>query len=84
YFVNGVRRGFAEHRTVHDNQAFVPLVRGLPYGSQYPAELRQILVESGILNADFTPNEATATRLGWTLVEPEASPLSRVLAPEVR
>jgi len=81
YTVNGVRRGFAQHETMHANQAFVPLVRGVPYGSQYPAELRAILVESGILNADFTPNEATAAALGWTLVEPEASPYSRVLAP---
>ncbi len=71
YFVNGVRRGFADVETIRDNRSFVPLERGLPYGTQYPDELRAILVESGILNADFTPNEATARRLGWQLVDPE-------------
>ncbi|MCE9593161.1 MAG: FG-GAP-like repeat-containing protein [Planctomycetes bacterium] len=67
YLVQGVRRGFSKLETIRDNQAFVPEVRGVPYGTQYPIELRRILVENGILNADFTPNEATALRLGWTL-----------------
>ncbi len=79
YTVNGVRRGFSSLATIRDNQAFVPMIRGLPYGSQYPPEMRQILVDNGILNADFTPNEATAAKLGWTLVDPEDSPLRRVL-----
>ncbi len=79
YFVNGVRRGFAGLQPFQPNQAFVPLVRGVAYGSQYPPALRQILVDNGILNSDFTPNEETAAALGWTLVEPEASPLQRVL-----
>ena len=34
-----------------------------------------ILVANGILNPDYTPNEATAQRLGWKLVdEDEALP----------
>lgn len=67
YFVNGVRRGFEQHQVVQRNRSFVPRFRGEPFGMQYPTEIRQILVESGILNADFTPNEQTAQRLGWKL-----------------
>jgi hypothetical protein len=67
YFVNGLRRGFRDMELVADNQAFVPELRGVPYGTQYPPAYRQILVESGILNPDFTPNETTAASLGWTL-----------------
>ncbi len=81
YFVNGVRRGFAGIDCVRDNRAFVPEVRGEPFGTQYPEELRAILVENGTLNPDFTPNEATAARLGWNLVEP---PESRSLQRGVR
>ena len=31
--------------------------------------LRDILVANGILNSDYTPNEATAARLGWKLAD---------------
>lgn len=71
YFVNGVRRGFADHQAYVENRFFKPEVRGIAYGSQYPPALRRILVENGILNADFTPNEQTAARLGWKLKKPE-------------
>ena len=67
YFVNGVRRGFAEYEPYLPNSAFRPEVKGVPFGTQYPQALRNILVKSGVLNADYTPNEATATRLGWKL-----------------
>jgi len=67
--VQGVRRGFQGLETIIENHAYVPEERGVPYGTQYPDELRKILVENGILNADFTPNEATAARLGWTLAD---------------
>lgn len=70
YMVNGVRRGFTDVPTVRDNMAFVPTVRGVPFGTQYPAELRQLLVENGTLNPDFTPNESMAASRGWLLVEP--------------
>lgn len=73
YFVNGVRRGYTEHRAIIDNHAYVPRVRGVAFGSQYPEAIRRILVANGILNADFTPNEATARRLGWELREPAAA-----------
>jgi hypothetical protein len=72
YLVNGVRRGFAEHRTYDENVAFRPVVRGVPFGTQYPLALRQALVENGILRPDYTPNEATAERLGWRLLDPGA------------
>ncbi len=71
YFVNGVRRGFAEFETIRENSAFVPEVRGVPYGNQYPEAFRRLLVENGILNADFTPNGGTAAANGWTLRDPE-------------
>ncbi len=69
YMVNGVRRGFKDTKTIRENTSFVPTVRDLPYGNQYPAALRQILVENGTLNPDFTPNPAKAAELGWTLKE---------------
>jgi len=70
YFINGVRRGFADMELVRENHAYVPEVRGVPYGTQFRPAHRQILVENGILNPDFTPNERTAALLGWTLREP--------------
>lgn len=70
YFVNGVRRGYAGFETVRGNAAYVPAVRGVPYGTQYPPAVRELLVQNGTLNPDFTPNEATALREGWTLAEP--------------
>jgi hypothetical protein len=73
YFVNGVRRGFTELECVRENHAYVPEERGVPYGAQYPDELRRILVENGTLNPDFTPSEATAARLGWELRDPAPS-----------
>jgi len=39
--------------------------------------LRQLLVENGTLNSDFTPNEATAQRLGWKLIDPEDVPIGQ-------
>ncbi len=85
YLVNGVRRGFAGHEPIQANRSFVPQERGVPYGTQYPAALRRILVENGTLNPDFTPSEATAARLGWTLADPseegETVPLGSAPAP---
>jgi hypothetical protein len=76
YFVNGVRRGFADHQVEHENGAFRPQYRDEPFGAELPLAVRQILVDNGILNADFTPNENTAARLGWTLVDrPKSGPV---------
>jgi len=69
YFVNGVRRGFADHQSIVDNECWVPGERDVPYGTQYPQAVRDLLIENGTLNADYTPNETTAARLGWELSE---------------
>ncbi len=71
YFVNGVRRGFADLELTRENQAYVPEVFDVPFGTQYTEGLRRVLVENGILNSDFTPNKETAAALGWTLREPK-------------
>lgn len=76
YFVNGVRRGYADFETIAENHGYVPAVRGVAYGTQHPEAIRQILVDNGILNPDFTPNEATAARLGWKLVDKDSEEAS--------
>ena len=53
------------------------IFRGVPYGAQYREGHRRILVENGILNADFSPNEQTAVRLGWSLRNATQEDLSR-------
>jgi len=73
YFVNGVRRGFAQFEPIQANRAFVPTVRDQPFGAELPEEARRLLVENGTLEADYTPNEATARRNGWPLREPKGS-----------
>jgi hypothetical protein len=75
YFVNGVRRGFTNLSPTIANDFFRPTERGVPYGMQYPPAYRQLLVENGILNSDFTPNEVTAARLGWKLRDPQPLPV---------
>ncbi|HKD99811.1 MAG TPA: hypothetical protein VKE69_02280, partial [Planctomycetota bacterium] len=72
--VHGVRRGYAGHEPIRANHAFVPEHRGVPYATQHPDAFRRILVENGTLNADFTPNEATAAKMGWKLVDPSTDP----------
>ncbi|HKD99467.1 MAG TPA: hypothetical protein VKE69_00540, partial [Planctomycetota bacterium] len=76
YFVQGVRRGFAKHEAFAANRSFVPTWRGVPFGTQYPDSYRRLLVENGILNVDFTPNEQTAEKLGWELRDPKTDPRS--------
>lgn len=71
YQVNGVRRGFAKYEPyASSNGIFQPEVLGLPFGTQYPEQLRHILVQNGTLQGDFTPNPQTAARLGWKLRVP--------------
>jgi hypothetical protein len=71
YFVNGIRRGFADYDAIQENRILGPMVRGEPHGTQFPEDFRKILVENGTLNPDFTPNEVTARKLGWELLNPE-------------
>jgi len=63
YFVNGIRRGFEDHQIIHENGSYLPERLDEEYGTQYPESYRQILVENGILNPDFTPNAATLMQL---------------------
>ena len=69
YFVNGLRLGFGDRTPVVENEYFIPRHRDEPFLPQLPESVRQLMVDSGILNPDYTPNEATAARLGWTLVD---------------
>ncbi|HKE01345.1 MAG TPA: hypothetical protein VKE69_10080 [Planctomycetota bacterium] len=71
YFANGVRRGYSDLVAIRENHGWVPETRGVPFATQYPEAIRRILVENGTLNADYTPNEATAARLGWKLEAPD-------------
>lgn len=82
YVVNSVRRGFTQPRIVAENSAYVPEVRGREAFTELPDDLRRILVANGILNADFTPNEATAAQMGWTLLSPEEADAQRASGPE--
>ena len=77
YFVNGVRRGFANHEAIRENRLYVPEVRGIPYGTQMREAQRQLLVDNGTLDPDFTPNEQKAAEMGWTLRDPTSRELSR-------
>jgi len=70
YTVNGVRRGFEQAPVMAENHSFVPEALDVPFGTQYPDSYRDIMVQSGILNPDYTPNEATAAQMGWTLAVP--------------
>ena len=67
YFANGVRRGFADFESIADNNVFVPTVRDVPYGLNMPSETREMMVSSGLLNEDLTPNEAVIEAMGRTL-----------------
>jgi hypothetical protein len=70
YVVQGVRRGHADMPTIAPNTSFRPTTRGEAYGTGLRPEVRRILVDNGLLNADGTPNEAVATRLGVRLQDP--------------
>jgi hypothetical protein len=72
YQVNGVRRGYTDYTPFSENTTFRPTVAGVPFGMDYPKSYRDILVRAGILNADYTPNEVTAQRLGWNLELPKS------------
>ena len=80
YFVNGVRRGYRDFQTVRQSEMYVPTVRGETFGKDLPAPVRELLVENGTLNADFTPNEATAHRMGWDLRDAGPDPTLRAPA----
>jgi len=78
YLVNGFRLGYENLEPMMANSAYVPAIRGVPYGTQYPQAIRDLLVQNGILNPDYTPNEAKAAELGWILKDPEPEPAGRL------
>ena len=67
YLVLGLRRGFEEHVAIRPNVDIRPLYRGIPAFETFSDSYRRILVDNGILNPDFTPNEAFAKERGWLL-----------------
>jgi hypothetical protein len=73
YMVNGVRRGFMDVKIQVENTYIKPNQRGVPAYMDMPLAWRLILVQNGILNADFTPNEATYAKNGWKLIDPVPS-----------
>lgn len=76
YMVNGIRRGYGDLQTIERNVAYVPR-ETRAFGTQYPQAIRDMLVENGTLNPDYTPNLDTAARLGWRLdVLPQAKPVT--------
>ncbi|HEX5051938.1 MAG TPA: hypothetical protein VFZ65_09215 [Planctomycetota bacterium] len=83
YLVVGLRRGFEHHESFADNHAFRPKVAGIPFGTQYARSYRDLLVENGILNADYTPNLQTAARLGWPLREATPDEIERACREEL-
>jgi hypothetical protein len=80
YFVNGVRRGFADYTPFAQNLMIRPEVIGLEFGRQLPQAWRDLLVQNGILDEDYTPNLKTAARLGWPLRYATVDELAREAA----
>ena len=74
YQVNGIRADFRDYQVLRENRSFRPRVAGQPYGEGLHPAARERLVQNGVLNPDYTPNRATADRLGWQLVERSAPP----------
>ncbi len=69
YFVNGIRRGYETYQVFRENTSYTPMPEdlGKPFGTQYPDSYRQIMVENGLLNPDFTPNQAVIASLASQL-----------------
>ena len=77
YMVNGVRRGFENAPVIVENTHFVPRSRAdLDFARFAPEEIVRRLKANGILNADGSINEDTASRLGWDL-QPEWNRVER-------
>ena len=82
YLVMGKRRGFETQQTVRENVDFRPTLLGVPFGQQYPKSYRDLLVENGILNTNYTPNVQTALKNGWKLREPTQVEFERAMHSE--
>lgn len=73
YVVWGERDEFRNHEAVRPNTSFTPesLERSGALAT-YPASTKAILVKNGTIHEDGTYNRATATRMNWTVPEPQA------------
>lgn len=83
YWVVGLRRGFETHEPFADNHAFRPKTAGVPFGSEYPKPYRDLLVENGTLNPDYTPNLQTAAKAAWQLRDAEADEIQKAVHEEM-
>ncbi|MFT7618375.1 MAG: hypothetical protein ACI97A_002018 [Planctomycetota bacterium] len=66
WVVNGVRRGFETHDAIVPNTMFRPTVKDREYLPSLPG-LQDVMIQSGLLNSDGTPNEQVAAESGMTL-----------------
>jgi hypothetical protein len=66
WFANGVRRGLEQHQDIRPTEFYKPRVSDASFASQIPG-VQQLLIANGTLNADGTPNQTTARRLGWQM-----------------
>ncbi len=69
WIVYGVRRGLETHQAIQPNTFYRPRVAGVPFMKELPG-VQQLLINSGILKADGTPDLSTAEMLGWQLYTP--------------
>ena len=83
YWVSGKRRGFEELAVQIDNRMFRPDTAGVPFGAEYDRSYRDLLVENGTLNGDYTLNLETATALGWDYKLPTPEELARAQEQEL-
>jgi hypothetical protein len=65
YTVNGVRRAFAKHEPIAEDNFFVPESPDFVMSLVYSPDHKARLIANGTYNADGTPNMETAKRLGW-------------------
>ncbi|MCB9833222.1 MAG: hypothetical protein H6807_12175 [Planctomycetes bacterium] len=67
WMVNGLRRGMEDYQAIVPNTAFRPTIKGEPFMKQHPG-LQRVMIQSGLLNADGTPSEASAQQRGDELM----------------
>ena len=66
YTVNGVRKGYADFKTIENNASyFVPDSPAATMPASLSAEAKQRLIASGVYHEDGTVNMETAARVGW-------------------
>ena len=74
--VHGLRRGMEDHETIRPNRFFRPRIKDATFMDGLPG-LQSLMIESGLLNADGTPNQELFQALGWELKTKEESRQAR-------